>query len=68
MRDGISLLDQLISSTAGKLDEPDVLRVLGTPPDERIGALLAAIADNNPAARWSSSTPSWPPGSRWIAR
>ena len=43
LRDGISLLDQLISSSGGKLDESDVLRVLGTPPDDRMAAIVAAI-------------------------
>ncbi len=49
MRDGISLLDQLLSSATGKVSEDDVLRVLGTPPDERISALLTAVADGETA-------------------
>ncbi len=49
MRDGISLLDQLISSATGKLTTEDVLAVLGTPPDERIQALLQAVADGDAA-------------------
>lgn len=49
MRDGVSLLDQLLSSSSGKLDDDDVVRVLGTPPDERIGSLLAAVADCQPS-------------------
>ncbi len=49
MRDALSLLDQLFSSTQGKLAEEDVLRVLGTPPQERIAELAAAIAGSNAA-------------------
>ncbi len=49
MRDGLSLLDQLISSTPGALGEADVLRVLGTPPEERISALATAIAEGKAA-------------------
>ncbi|NQU74690.1 MAG: DNA polymerase III subunit gamma/tau [Planctomycetes bacterium] len=49
MRDGISLLDQLISSCTGELTEAGVLRVLGTPPEERIAGLVAAIADGDAA-------------------
>ncbi len=48
MRDALSLLDQLLS--AGRsVTEEDVLRVLGTPPDERTLAILAAIADSDTA-------------------
>ena len=50
MRDGISLLDQLISSASGALGEDDVLRVLGTPPDERIAAVMDAVSRSDPAA------------------
>ncbi|NLF32948.1 MAG: DNA polymerase III subunit gamma/tau [Planctomycetes bacterium] len=50
MRDGVSLLDQLISSSQGALTESDVLAVLGTPPDEQIAALVGAIAESDPAA------------------
>ena len=50
MRDGLSLLDQLISSSAGQLGEADVLRVLGTPPEERICALAGAIAEGDAAS------------------
>jgi len=49
MRDGISLLDQLLSSATGKVGEADVLRVLGTPPEERISALLTAVAGGEAA-------------------
>ncbi len=50
MRDGISLLDQLISAGRGALSEADVLTVLGTPPDEQVAALVGAIADGDAAA------------------
>ena len=51
MRDGISLLDQLISSVAGgQLEEHDVLRVLGTPPDERIGELMKSMSEGQTGA------------------
>ncbi len=50
MRDGLSLLDQLISSTGGQVTDADVLRVLGTPPEESVAALMGAIAANDPAA------------------
>ncbi|MFW6154877.1 MAG: DNA polymerase III subunit gamma/tau [Planctomycetota bacterium] len=50
MRDGVSLLDQLISSSGGALTEADVLSVLGTPPDEQIAAVIGAIAGGDAAA------------------
>ena len=50
MRDALSLLDQLLAGTAGRLSEADVLRVLGTPPEERLAALADAIAGSDPAA------------------
>jgi len=48
MRDGLSLLDQLLSA-GGKVAEDDVIRVLGTPPDERTSAIVRAIAEGAPA-------------------
>ena len=50
MRDGLSLLDQLLAAGAGQVREEDVVRVLGTPADERTAAIVSAIAGNDPAA------------------
>ena len=44
MRDALSLLDQLMAG-GGKVTEDDVVRLLGTPPDERTVAIARAIAD-----------------------
>jgi DNA polymerase-3 subunit gamma/tau len=49
MRDGLSLLDQLLAG-AEKVTDEEVIRVLGTPPDERTIAVVAALADSNAAA------------------
>jgi len=49
MRDGLSLLDQLLVSGTKVTDE-DVVRVLGTPPDERMLAMATGIADGSAAA------------------
>ncbi|MBN1555205.1 MAG: DNA polymerase III subunit gamma/tau [Phycisphaerae bacterium] len=49
MRDGLSLLDQLLAG-AEKVTDEEVIRVLGTPPDERTIAIVQAIADANAAA------------------
>ncbi|MBS3733975.1 MAG: DNA polymerase III subunit gamma/tau [Phycisphaerae bacterium] len=50
MRDGVSLLDQLLSSAEQVTDEA-VVRVLGTPADERVLAIVAAVAAGDaPAA------------------
>ena len=49
MRDGLSLLDQLLAA-GGRVKDQDVVRVLGTPPDERMLALAEAIADGSAAA------------------
>ena len=49
MRDGLSLLDQLLAS-GKKVADADVVRVLGTPPDERMLAIASGIADNSAAA------------------
>ena len=49
MRDGLSLLDQLLAG-AEKVTDEEVIRVLGTPPDERTLAVVQALADSNAAA------------------
>jgi len=49
MRDGLSLLDQLLVS-GQKVTDDEVIRLLGTPPDERILAIVTAIADGDAAA------------------
>ncbi len=49
MRDGLSLLDQLLAAGPSVTDA-DVVRVLGTPPDERMLAMATAVADGSPAA------------------
>jgi DNA polymerase-3 subunit gamma/tau len=49
MRDGLSLLDQLLAAGPSVTDA-DVVRVLGTPPDERMLAMATAVADGAPAA------------------
>jgi len=48
MRDGLSLLDQLLAG-GDRVTDADVVRVLGTPADQRVTALAAAIADGNAA-------------------
>jgi DNA polymerase III subunit gamma/tau len=48
MRDGLSLLDQLLAG-AEKVTDDEVVRVLGTPGDERTFALVAAIAEQRTA-------------------
>ncbi len=50
MRDGLSLLDQLLASGAGKVADEDVVAVLGTPSDERTVAIVRAIAEGDSAA------------------
>ncbi len=50
MRDGLSLLDQLMAAGSGQVGEDDVIAVLGTPSDERTAAIVTAIADGNAAA------------------
>src|SRR5690348_8324492 len=45
LRDGLSLLDQAIAYTGGKLDETQVAAMLGTVDRTRVGALLEALAD-----------------------
>ncbi|MDR7098169.1 DNA polymerase-3 subunit gamma/tau [Lysobacter niabensis] len=44
LRDGLSLLDQAIAYTGGKLDDAAVATMLGTVDRMRVGALLAALA------------------------
>ncbi|MCD6304434.1 MAG: hypothetical protein J7M21_05675, partial [Planctomycetes bacterium] len=46
MRDGLSLLDQLLAA-GSRVTDADVVRVLGTPPDERMLALAGAIAEGS---------------------
>jgi len=50
LRDGLSLLDQAIAYTGGKLDEAAVIAMLGTVDRSQIGALLAALAAGEGAA------------------
>ena len=49
MRDALSLLDQLLAA-GEKVSDEDVVRVLGTPADERVVALGRAIAEGAAAA------------------
>ncbi|HNX26561.1 MAG TPA: hypothetical protein PKK48_04060, partial [Phycisphaerae bacterium] len=49
MRDSLSLLDQLLAG-ADKVTDDEVIRILGTPPDERVMAIVTAVADGNSAA------------------
>ncbi|HUU23364.1 MAG TPA: DNA polymerase III subunit gamma/tau [Phycisphaerae bacterium] len=49
MRDALSLLDQLLAG-GGKVSEAEVIRILGTPPDERMIAIARAVADGDAAA------------------
>ncbi len=48
MRDGLSLLDQLLAGGT-KVSEDEVVRVLGTPGDEVTLAIARAIAESNAA-------------------
>ena len=50
MRDAQSLLEQLLSSGAGKLTADSVHQVLGTAADDRVLTLLDALVDRDPAA------------------
>jgi len=50
MRDALSLLDQLISAGNGQVVEQDVIRVLGTPPDEKTAGAVRAIAEGDAGA------------------
>lgn len=49
MRDALSLLDQLIAAGGGKISDDDVVRVLGTPNEERTLAIAKAIAEGDAA-------------------
>jgi len=49
MRDGLSLLDQLLAAGEGKVREQDVIAVLGTPSDERTASIVTAIVEGDPA-------------------
>ena len=49
LRDGLSLLDQAIAYTGGKLEEAQVAAMLGTVDRTRVGALLEALADGEGA-------------------
>ena len=48
MRDGLSLLDQLLAS-GGRVADAEGVGLLGTPPDEQTIGIAQAIADNNAA-------------------
>ena len=48
MRDGLSLLDQLLAGE-GRVTDEEVIHVLGTPPDERMLEIARAIADGSAA-------------------
>jgi len=44
MRDALSLMDQLLAASGERVTDADVVRILGTPGDERTMAIVAAIA------------------------
>lgn len=50
LRDGLSLLDQAIAFTGGKLDEAAVIAMLGTVERARVDQLLQALAAGDGAA------------------
>ena len=50
MRDAQSLLEQLLASGSPRLTVEVVHTLLGTPSDERLLAILEALADRDPAA------------------
>jgi len=50
MRDSQSLLEQLLGAAAGPIGVDDVHAVIGTGREERIGALVAAVAARDAAA------------------
>ncbi|MDQ3269959.1 MAG: DNA polymerase III subunit gamma/tau, partial [Pseudomonadota bacterium] len=50
LRDGLSLLDQAIAYTGGKLDDAAVAAMLGTVDRTRVGAILSALAGGDGAA------------------
>ena len=47
LRDGLSLLDQAIAYTGGKLDEAGINAMLGTVERAQVGELLHALADGD---------------------
>jgi DNA polymerase-3 subunit gamma/tau len=49
MRDGISLLDQVLSACP-EVTDAEVLRVLGATPEERVSAIVRAIAEGRSGA------------------
>ena len=49
IRDALSLLDQLLAG-GDRVTDDEVVRILGTPPDERTIAIAGAIADGDAAA------------------
>src|SRR6478672_8947255 len=65
LRDGLSLLDQAIAYTGGKLDGEAVAAMLGTVDRNRVQALLAALADGDgakllgEAAQLAEFSPDW---------
>ncbi|GAB2502033.1 hypothetical protein GCM10027084_15510 [Pseudoxanthomonas sangjuensis] len=50
LRDGLSLLDQAIAYSGGKLDDATVATMLGTVDRTQVGAMLDALADGDGAA------------------
>jgi len=48
MRDGLSLLDQLLAG-GDKVTDEEVVRVLGTPADERVLSIVSAVANSDSA-------------------
>jgi DNA polymerase-3 subunit gamma/tau len=50
MRDGLSLMDQLLAGSAGRVTDEQVVRVLGTPGDERTMEIAKAVANSDAAA------------------
>jgi DNA polymerase-3 subunit gamma/tau len=65
LRDGLSLLDQAIAYTGGRLDGAAVAAMLGTVDRNRVQALLAALADGDgarlldEAAQLAEFSPDW---------
>ena len=65
LRDGLSLLDQAIAYTGGRLDGAAVAAMLGTVDRSRVQALLAALADGDGArlmdevAQLAEFSPDW---------
>ncbi|GHC06451.1 hypothetical protein GCM10010080_20690 [Thermomonas carbonis] len=65
LRDALSLLDQAIAYTGGKLDGAAVATMLGTVDRNRVQALLAALADGDgtrlldEAAQLAEFSPDW---------